>query len=232
MLIDGLQKVTLLDYPGKIAATIFTFGCNFCCGFCHNPHLVKSELRQVNPEYTEKKILEFLKSRNDFLEGAVITGGEPTLQDDLPDFIKKIRVLNFLVKVDTNGTEPQMIEELIKKDLVNFWAMDIKNAPHKYEDTVSRPVSVLQIQKSINLIKNSGNDYEFRTTIVESLHTPEDILDIARWLEGSKKLVLQKFIPREQLVDQKFVTQKSFSVEVLQKLAKKCEEWVGKCEVR
>lgn len=231
-MIDGLQKMTLIDYPGKVAAIIFTFGCNFRCGFCHNPSLVHPELRQIDDEYSEENILNFLETRKGFLDALVITGGEPTLQPDLIDFIIKVRAMGFLIKLDTNGTDPKIVKELIDRKLVDFWAMDIKNAPSKYATTVCRPVSLENIQKSIELIKNSGVDYEFRTTILESLHSEEDILELAQWIKGAKKLALQKFIPRAELVDNEFVNDKSLSLEALEKIAKRCEKWVEMCEVR
>jgi len=232
MMIDGLQKMTLIDYPGKVAAIIFTFGCNFRCGFCHNPSLVHPELRQIDEEYSEENILKFLETRRGFVDALVITGGEPTLQPDLIDFILKVRAMGFLIKLDTNGTDPKMVKELIDRQLIDFWAMDIKNAPSKYAATVCRPVNIDDLQKSIELIKNSGVDYEFRTTILQSLHTQGDILELAKFIKGAKKLALQKFIPRAELVDNEYANDKSFSLEALEKIAQLCEEWVEKCEVR
>ena len=214
MILGGLQKLTLLDYPGKIAATIFTFGCNFRCGFCHNPELVHAERRVVQNELKEEAVLNFLQERQGFLEGVVITGGEPTLHKDLPRFLQKIRELGFSIKIDTNGTNNQMLAELLNKKLVNFWAMDIKNTFAKYTATVEREIELEEIKKNIELIKNSGLDYEFRTTVVEGLHSAEDILEMAKMISGAKKYVLQKFISRQSLVNPKYIGQKSFSDEI------------------
>jgi len=232
MIISGIQKMTLLDYPGKVATTIFTFGCNFRCGFCHNPELVHAAERQKQNEWTEDAILNFLKERQGFVEALVVTGGEPTLHSDLPEFLQKVKSLGFLIKIDTNGTNSQMIEILQAKGLVDFWAMDIKNSYPKYFATVEQFVDEEEIKKSINLIKKGSQDYEFRTTIVEGLHKPEDVLAMAQMVEGAKKYVLQQFISRDKLVNPKFVGKKSISEEELKSLAKECEHWVGKCEIR
>ncbi len=232
MIISGIQKMTLLDYPGKVAAAVFTFGCNFRCGFCHNPELVLPEQRQKENDWTEEAVLNFLKERRGFIEALVVTGGEPTLHHDLPDFLQKVRDLGFLIKLDTNGTNSQMILDLRNKALVDFWAMDIKNSYSKYSATVAREVTLEEIRKSVDLIKQGPEDYEFRTTLVEGLHTPEDIIEMAVLISGAKKYVLQKFISRGNLVNPQFVGRKSISDENLRRLAKQCEKWVEKCEVR
>ncbi|MBI5732042.1 MAG: anaerobic ribonucleoside-triphosphate reductase activating protein [Candidatus Magasanikbacteria bacterium] len=232
MLIDGLQKLTLLDYPGKVAATIFTFGCNFRCGFCHNPELVLLEKQRPNPELAEEKILEFLRSRQGFLEGVVITGGEPTLQPDLEDFIFKAKALGFLVKLDTNGAVSAVLSRLLARHLLDFVAMDIKNSPGKYAETAGRQVNLSEIKKSVEMIKSSGVDYEFRSTLLTGLHSPEDILEMARFIGNAKKYVLQRFVSRPELVDKSFVRYRAFSDILLKDLAKKCEEWVERCEIR
>ncbi|HPV70338.1 MAG TPA: anaerobic ribonucleoside-triphosphate reductase activating protein [Candidatus Magasanikbacteria bacterium] len=232
MIISGIQKITLLDYPGKVAATIFTFGCNFRCGFCHNPELVHSEKRDLNNQWTEEAVLNFLKERQGLLEGLVVTGGEPTLHQDLAKFLQQVKDLGFLIKLDTNGTNSQMISDLRQKGLVDFWAMDIKNSFPKYFLTVDKTFDLSEIEKSIDLVKTGPEDYEFRTTIVEGLHEPADILAMAQMVEGAKKYVLQKFISRDNLVNSEFVGRKSISDEELTSLAKACEQWVEKCEIR
>lgn len=224
--------MTLLDYPGKVAATIFTFGCNFRCGFCHNPELVHSEKRDLNNQWTEEAVLNFLKERQGLLEGLVVTGGEPTLHQDLAKFLQQVKDLGFLIKLDTNGTNSQMISDLRQKGLVDFWAMDIKNSFPKYFLTVDKTFDLSEIEKSIDLVKTGPEDYEFRTTIVEGLHEPADILAMAQMVEGAKKYVLQKFISRDNLVNSEFVGRKSISDEELTSLAKACEQWVEKCEIR
>ncbi|MFH1098531.1 MAG: anaerobic ribonucleoside-triphosphate reductase activating protein [Candidatus Uhrbacteria bacterium] len=232
MLIDGLQKLSLLDYPGKIAAVIFTFGCNFRCGFCHNPRLVCPELRDVAANIPEGTVMEFLQSRKKFLEGVAITGGEPTIQADLPDFIKKVKALGYLIKLDTNGTNSRVLGHLLEEKLLDFVAMDIKNSPANYEKTVGRDVDLAEIRKSIALIKESGVDYEFRSTIAEGLHEPVDILAMAEMIAGAKKYVLQPFVSRNELVDADFVGRRSFEDGAIREIASQCEQSVQKCEVR
>lgn len=231
MLIGGLQKFTLLDYPGKVAGIVFTVGCNFVCGFCHNSELIKVEEKKYQ-KISEEEVLEFLKSRQGLLEGVVITGGEPALQPDLPEFARKIKELGFLIKIDTNGTNQEMIEKMNQEKLVDFWAMDIKAPLEKYEKITGCPVNLEAIKKSIDLIKNSGVDYEFRSTVIQGWHSSEDIVEMARLVEGARIFVLQKFIPRERLVSDDFLNQISLSDADLRQATKECEKWVKKCEVR
>ncbi len=252
MLIGGLQKLSLLDYPGKLAAVIFTIGCNFRCGFCHNPHLVNSQfpispdarsgsrllysqintVRRDNSQIDENEIFDFLKSRQGLLDGVVITGGEPTIQPDLIDFIKKIKEMGFLVKLDTNGSNPIIIGQLVEDNLVNFLAMDIKAPLEKYQDIVKCAVDTGSVKKSIEAVKSFGGDYEFRSTVVSGLHSSADILNMARLIRGARKFVLQQFVSRDKLVDPSFVGRQSFSKTELEDLARQCEQWVEKCEIR
>jgi len=212
MLIKGIQKQTILDYPGKLACTIFTFGCNFRCGFCHNPELIVDDGR---PEIKEDEILGFLKDRKDFLDGVCITGGEPTLNKDLPDFISKIKKLGYLVKLDTNGTNPKMLEELIRKNLVDYIAMDIKAPLEFYEKVTNVKVNKDDIQKSVDLIRKFGN-YEFRITVVPGLFDEDSARKIGEWLNGSKDFYIQQFRGIKTL-DKNFVGKKPFSKEELEK---------------
>lgn len=210
MLISGLNKTTLLDYPGRVAATVFTGGCNFRCPFCHNGGLVLSPLTQEH--YTEEDILAFLKKRKNILSGVCITGGEPTIQEDLPDFIRKIRELGLSVKLDTNGSHPHMLEELIGKKQIDYVAMDIKNAPGKYQETAGfmreRVIAessgnvfpVKAVQQSVELLKNSGIPCEFRTTVVKEFHTLQDLQEICVWIAGSPAYYLQQFEDSGQLI--------------------------------
>ncbi|TSC53635.1 MAG: pyruvate formate lyase activating enzyme [Parcubacteria group bacterium LiPW_39] len=177
MLLGGLQKLTLIDYPGKIAATVFTVGCNFDCPFCHNPELVDPQKIKKQPRIAEKYFFEFLDDRRGMLEGVCITGGEPTLQPDLPDFISQIKNLGFLVKLDTNGTNPTMLEKLLAANLVDFVAMDIKAPLEKYKKVAGKNVSLENIQRSVELTRRAP-DYEFRTTVLPALHSRKDILSI------------------------------------------------------
>ena len=193
MLIGGLQKTTLIDYPGKVAATVFTAGCNFNCSFCHNPELVDAEKIKKQPVMKEKIFFDFLESRKKLLEAICITGGEPTIHNDLVDFIGKIKEKGFLVKLDTNGSRPKVLAELFQKNLLDFVAMDIKSSLKKYRQAVNRQVKQQDILKSIDLIKNSGKEYEFRTTVVPGLVNKKDIKKIGQLLNGAKLFVLQQF---------------------------------------
>jgi len=192
MLIAGFQKLTLIDYPGKIAATIFTFGCNFRCPFCHNPELVGGIKYEVSSDI-EKNFFKFLKTRKGKLSGVCITGGEPTLQPDLIDFIKKVKKMGFLVKLDSNGARPDVLKKLYDLKLLDFVAMDIKNSLKKYDKTNGIKTDKDRIKMSVNLIMNSRVPYEFRTTVVPGLHKVEDFDEIAEWLSGAESYFLQEY---------------------------------------
>lgn len=199
MLIVGLNKTTLLDYPGRVAATVFTGGCNFRCPFCHNGDLVlKPSALDV---YSEEEVFSFLKKRKNVLKGVCITGGEPTLQADLPDFIRKIKELGYAVKLDTNGYEPDMLKRLLEEGLLDYVAMDIKNCREKYTQTVGLSVFFPEkIERSVLLLKQSQIDYEFRTTVVKELHTKEDLLKIGEWLSGCPRFFLQQYQENEHVI--------------------------------
>jgi pyruvate formate lyase activating enzyme len=239
MLIGGIQTLTLLDFPGKVATTIFTVGCNFRCGYCHNPELVLPELIKKNRTdlIPEEKFFNFLKSRENFLDGVAITGGEPTLQPDLVEFIAKIKARGLLVKLDTNGTNPEMLKELIspaergKSPLVDYYAMDIKYPLKKYSKIVGigRDLSAL-LKKSIDLIRNSGADYEFRTTVIAEYHTPEIIEKIARIVSGCRRYTLQNFRP-DYTLDKKFAGFHGLTVEKLAELKKIAEKYIEEVKV-
>lgn len=194
MRIGGIQKTSLLDFPNMVSAIVFTKGCNFACGYCHNPELFNSEV-----DYTTSEFFEFLKTRIGKLDGVVITGGEPCLQQDLIEFIKQIKEMGFLVKLDTNGSFPEVIEELLNKDLIDYIAMDIKAPLKKYQEITNSKIDIKNIQKSINLIINSKLNYEFRTTVVKSQLKFEDFEEIGDLINGAKKYYLQKFIPSKTL---------------------------------
>lgn len=191
-IIGGIQRTTLLDFPGKVAAIVFTQGCNFRCGYCHNPELL--ELNKYT-EHDTKDFIDFLKTRIGKLDGVVITGGEPTLQTGLYDFIKEIKALGFAVKLDTNGTNPDILEQLILDNMLDYIAMDIKAPIEKYPEITGVKIQPDKIFKSINLIINSGVDYEFRTTVVKSQLTFNDFEKIKEMIKGAKKYYMQKFIP-------------------------------------
>lgn len=190
MKISGLQKLTLLDFPGKMACTVFTYGCNFRCPFCHNALLVTEE---NSDNISEDEFFAFLKKRQGILEGVCISGGEPTLQKDLYDFIKKVRALGYAIKLDTNGSNPRLLETLLRENLIDYVAMDIKNSPEKYSLTCGCEVDISAIRESVSLLKESNIDYEFRTTTVREYHTEEDFQSIADWLRGDSRYFLQHF---------------------------------------
>lgn len=191
MNIKGLQKTTLLDYPGKVACTIFTSGCNFRCPFCHNASLVTKT--DGTPSISEEEILSFLKKRQGILDGVCITGGEPLLQHDIIPFLEKIHSMGYLIKLDTNGTFPEKIKEIVDMRLVDFIAMDIKNSRCKYALTTGLAHTSENVFKSIELIMTCGIPYEFRTTVVRELHTKEDIIEMAEMIAGAEKYALQCF---------------------------------------
>ena len=210
MKIGGLQKLSLIDYPEKISAVIFTQGCNFRCPYCHNPQLVDVKLYQ--PCLEEKDIFRFLENRRGRLDAVVITGGEPALQDDLIPFIMDIRRLGFAVKLDTNGSRPRVLERLLRDGLVDFIAMDVKAPLEKYPDVVRAPLDKDDLRESIRLVIGAKIPHEFRTTAAASLLRPEDILTIAREIDGAKRYALQRFQPGETL-ETMFTEEKTFSDE-------------------
>lgn len=190
MIIQGFSKTSLLDYPGHLAAVIFTAGCNFRCPFCHNSDLVLTP----STEYSEEEVLSVLKKRRSILEGVCITGGEATLQPDLVDFMHKLRELGYKIKLDTNGYRPDVLRTVIAQGLADYVAMDIKNSFPKYLLTAGMThFNQDNISESISLLMNSNIDYEFRTTVVRELHTKEDLIDIAHMLTGCKHYFLQSF---------------------------------------
>lgn len=197
MNIAGVQKVTLLDYPGKVACEIFTQGCNFECPFCQNSSLIPIT---NTGEFSEEEIFEYLNLRKNILDGVVITGGEPTVQKDLKGFIKKIKDLGLLVKLDTNGGNPKVLQELIDEKLVEYVAMDIKNIFNKYNITAGKRINLDNIKKSIEILKASKIDYEFRTTIIKEMHSLDDIVSICK-LVGNAKYYLQNFEDSENVID-------------------------------
>ena len=229
MKIGGLQKVSLIDYPGLICATIFLQGCNFKCSYCHNPELVDTRLFQ--PCIKEKDILDFLNTRKGKLDAVTITGGEPTIQDDLAAFIKKIKKMKFAVKLDTNGSQPQIIKTLFDEKLLDFIAMDIKAPLEKYKEIVKAKVNPDLIKESIKLILKSKITFEFRTTVVQSQLEEKDILQIAKLISGAKSYALQKFVPAKTL-DKKFLKEKSYSDEKFQKIKKHLEHQISSVTIR
>ncbi len=193
MIISGFQKLTLLDFPGKVACTVFTAGCQLRCPFCHNASLVT----HIDPaaRIDEQEILSYLQKRKGVLDGVCITGGEPLLQNDLPDFLRKIKAIGLPVKLDTNGAEPERLLALIDEGLVDYVAMDVKNALDRYPETVGiEGFDTAPIEKSLRLLMENRVDCEFRTTVVDQLHDEESLLQLAEMLKGAKQWFLQSFV--------------------------------------
>jgi len=226
MKISGFQKLTLLDFPGHTACTLFTSGCNMRCPFCHNTPLVTGTAEE---SYTEEEILSYLKKRQGILDGVAITGGEPLLQKDIGNFIRKIKEAGYKVKLDTNGSKSEVLSMLIKEGLVDFIAMDIKNSPDKYALTSGSDISYDEIEKSIEIIKNSGIPHEFRTTVVKEFHEEEDIIEIARMLGKSEKYYLQQFKDSGDILCEGC---SAHPEDTLAKMAERASEFVLSCETR
>ncbi len=201
MIFHGFQKMTMLDFPGYVACTVFTPGCNFRCPFCHNSLLVT---RMNDSEiYTEDDILSYLKRRQGVIDGICISGGEPLMHDDIFDFVKKIKELGFLVKIDTNGSFPEKLEKLIDSGNIDYVAMDIKNCPEKYGETVAIPDFDFEpVRKSVQILLSGKVKYEFRTTVVKEFHTPQDMVKIGELIQGAEKYFLQHFIESEGNIQQ------------------------------
>jgi len=237
MNIGGLEKFSLIDYPGKICAVVFLSGCNFRCGFCHNPQLVDPKLIKEQPVMGEKEALDFLKTRKGKLDGVCITGGEPTVWKDLEKFILKIKSLGLLVKLDTNGTDPKLVEKLLRSGLIDYFAIDIKNSPAKYKKTVGAGVKVGDIEKTLKLIARHNIPLELRTTVVSNLHILEDIEGIKKWLLSlgiADKICLyaiQQFRPGNNLKEE-FNSIAAYEEKELQKMADILRTIIKKVEVR
>lgn len=212
MQIGGVQKTSLLDFPDKISAIVFTQGCNFRCGYCHNPELI---VKRNEPAWTSSGFFDFLNTRKGKLDGVVITGGEPCLQIDLIDFIKEIKAMGFIVKLDTNGTFPDKLQKSLP--YIDYVAMDIKAPLDKYSEISRVNVNSENIQKSIDIIMSSGIDYEFRTTVVKSQLSYDDFAKIGELINGAKKYYLQKFVASKTL-DENFMNEKTYSNKEFEKI--------------
>ena len=221
-IIGGLQKTTLLDYPNKVAAIVFTQGCNFRCGYCHNPELLQYK---KNTTVSIESFFEFLNKRKGKLDGIVITGGEPTVQIGLYDFIEKVKSMGFSVKLDTNGTNPKILKKLIKNQLIDYIAMDIKAPLEKYSEITKTNINPEEISESINIIINSKVDYEFRTTVIKSQLTYSDFEKIGKLIKGAKKYYLQKFIP-SKILDNTFNNAKTYTDEEFQQIINNLKNYI------
>ena len=197
MKLHGIQKMTLLDFPGVVSCTIFLGGCDFRCPFCHNFELVDGT---AQPVMTDDELITFLKSRKALLDGVAITGGEPLLHKDLPELIKKIKDTGYKVKLDTNGYHPELLEEILGLNLVDYLAMDVKNCEEKYALTCGlEEIDMGKIKKSISLLMNGNTEYEFRTTVINEFHTEEDFVKIGQMIKGAKRYFLQRFTDRDSV---------------------------------
>lgn len=231
MKIGGLQKLTLIDFPGRISCTVFCLGCSFRCPFCYNPELVLPEKMEKQPQIAEKDFFDFLEERKELLEGVCLGGGEPTVNEDLPAFVKKIKKLGFLVKLDTNGSNPWMLKKLIDKNLVDYVAMDIKAPRGSYRKLTGRLIDIKDIEKSMDILKQNKIDHEFRTTVIPTLLEKEDILKIAQWLSPAKKYFLQNFRP-EKTIDPELKKVKPYSEEYLSSCCQAVSPFFETCQVR
>lgn len=219
----------MIDYPDKLCAIIFTQGCNFRCPYCHNPELIDPQnFQSLIPE---QEILSFLKKRKGKLDAVEVTGGEPTLQPDLLEFLKKLKKSGYLIKLDSNGSNPDLLEKVIQSKMVDYLALDVKAPLEKYREIVKVDVDSGKIRESIKLIMDSSLNYEFRTTIVKSQLNPNDIVNIGKLLRGANRYVLQRFVPSKTL-DKKFLKEESYSDEELVDLKDKIKDYVAECILR
>ena len=220
MKFGGLQKLTLLDYPEHVACTLFTIGCNLRCPFCHNLSLVVANFDRLE-QITEEEMLSFLRKRSNVLEGVCITGGEPLLQAGITEFIKQVKEMGYKVKLDTNGTYPEKLVQLVEANLVDYVAMDIKNSKYMYNKTSGCVVEMEDICKSVEFLKSGAVDYEFRTTVTGTFHTDKSIEEAAQWLQGAKRWCLQQFVDSGELVDSRVVGVDAETLARFQQIAQK-----------
>lgn len=226
--IKGLTKSTLIDYPGHTTATLFVGGCQFKCPFCHNGTLVTKP--NSLPDLSRQELFSFLETRKGLVDSICITGGEPTLYKDLKRLIYDIKQMDFLVKLDTNGYEPYQLDQLLKENLVDYISMDIKNCLEKYAKTAGyTDFDPTRIKLSVDILKDSNIDYEFRTTVVRELHSKENILSIAKWLEGAKAYYLQPYVESEDVIMPLFT---SYSHEEMLELKKLSETYISNVHLR
>ncbi len=239
MIIAGLQKSTLIDYPQKIACVVFLAGCNFRCPWCYSAELVLPLKIAKQPRIQEEEFFNFLKQRQGQLDGVVICGGEPTINKDLPRFIEKIKHLGFLVKLDTNGSNPTMLKELVEARLVDYVAMDIKTSQNSklkgqnsYESIMIEGITLSHIEESVNFLKEGRVDFEFRTTCVPGIHTKQEFIDMAKWIGGPNiKYYLQNFVA-QKTIDAEFEKVAPFEKEFLEEVVKEISPYFKDCQLR
>ena len=244
MIIAGLQKTTLIDYPKKIACVVFLAGCNFRCPWCYSSELVLPEKIMKQPRFSEEEFFGFLRTRQGLLDGVVICGGEPTINKDLPQFIQKIKNLGFLVKLDTNGSNPAMLKDLVDTKLIDYVAMDIKAPKEKYPVVFGEAKEIKDIEESVEFLKahstgsgqTCGFDFEFRTTVVDTVHKKEDFLEITKWIGGpighpDVKYYLQAFVA-QKTIDPEFEKVKPPTKQFLEEIVKEISPHFKECKLR
>jgi len=227
--IKGVQRTSLIDYPKKVCSVIFVGGCNFRCPFCHNPELVLDEVKKDIPE---DEIIKFLQKKKKWLDGICITGGEPTLHKGLPEFLRAVKAKGFLVKLDTNGANPSMLELLLKEKLIDYIAMDIKASIENYENAAGIKVDKKAVKKSAKIIVDSGIGYEFRTTVVPGLFDEKEAEKIGKWLKGAKKFCIQQFRNTDRTLDPKLQDTSPFRPKELKEFKKTLSNYFKKVEIR
>jgi len=234
MIIAGLQKTTLIDYPGKIACIVFLAGCNFRCPWCYSSELVLPLKIVKQPRISEKEFFDFLRARQGKLDGVVICGGEPTINKDLPQFIEKIKNIGYSVKLDTNGSNPEMLKDLVKTGLINYVAMDIKTAPESfvYKNLMEEGITMDKIKESVEFLKKGDVGFEFRTTVVNTVHTKEDFLEIAKWIGGENVIYYLQNFRAEKTIDPEFEKIEPFKKEFLEQIVKEISPHFKICQVR
>ncbi len=231
MKIGGLQKLTLIDYPQKVACTVFLSGCNLRCPWCYSPELVLPEKIKKHPQIEEADFFDFLDKRKGKLDGVVVCGGEPTIYSGIYEFIGEIKKRGFLVKIDTNGINSDTLKKLVRQKLLDYIAMDVKLPLSRYKELSNNKLDSKKIKESIDFIMKSGVDHEFRTTVIPGVHEKKDIQEIGEIIRGAKKYYLQNFFP-EKTLEESFLLKEPFSEEKLEEFKKVASLFVEKCEIR
>lgn len=228
MKIAGFKKTSLVDYPGTISAVIFLSGCNFRCGFCHNPSIVFGKAAKIE----ENEVMDLLKRRKRVLEGVCVTGGEPTIHDNLPLLFKKIKSMGFLAKLDTNGTNPEMLEKVIGEQIVDYIAMDIKAPLEKYSFAANADVNIQKIKQSISILMDSKIEYEFRMTLIPKFVDIDSFKEVCQMLKGAKRFYIQQFEKGSEMIDYSFKSEKAYTDEELDKFLDIAKEYFEVCGIR